>query len=106
MTDAATSLSSGTPAAEFTIDEAFVSRLLADQHPDLAHLPLRVVDAGWDNAMFRLGGGGIDCPRTTLAALSIKGIVSPCACAMPRWETGARLPVPMECLAVVDGGDG
>jgi aminoglycoside phosphotransferase (APT) family kinase protein len=47
--------SPGTPAAEWAIDAALVAGLLADQHPDLAHLPLRVVDAGWDNAMFRLG---------------------------------------------------
>jgi hypothetical protein len=28
----------GTPVAEFPIDSAFVSGLLAEQHPDLAHL--------------------------------------------------------------------
>jgi aminoglycoside phosphotransferase (APT) family kinase protein len=45
----------GTPAAEFLIDEALVHRLIAEQHADLAHLPLRAVGEGWDNAMFRLG---------------------------------------------------
>jgi aminoglycoside phosphotransferase (APT) family kinase protein len=45
----------GTPPAEFFIDSTFVSRLLAEQHPDLAHLPLQPIDVGWDNAMFRLG---------------------------------------------------
>ena len=49
------SFSIGTPSAEVAIDEVLVWRLLADQHPDLAHLPLRPVEAGWDNAMFRLG---------------------------------------------------
>ncbi|HEX5220869.1 MAG TPA: aminoglycoside phosphotransferase family protein [Verrucomicrobiae bacterium] len=45
----------GTPVADYVIDADLVSRLLSDQHPDLAHLPLQAVDAGWDNAMFRLG---------------------------------------------------
>jgi aminoglycoside phosphotransferase (APT) family kinase protein len=45
----------GTPAAEHVIDTDLVGRLLADQHPDLAQLPLAAIDAGWDNAMFRLG---------------------------------------------------
>lgn len=47
--------SAGTPAREFVVDESLVRRLLADQHPDLAALPLLPVEAGWDNAMFRLG---------------------------------------------------
>jgi hypothetical protein len=46
----------GTPADELDIDAALVYRLLAEQHPDLAHLPIEPVDAGWDNTMFRLGG--------------------------------------------------
>jgi aminoglycoside phosphotransferase (APT) family kinase protein len=45
----------GTPASELEIDTMLVSCLLKDQHPDLAHLPIYAVDAGWDNAMFRLG---------------------------------------------------
>ena len=59
----------GTPAAEFDIDRAFVAGLLADQHPDLAHLPLREVDAGWDNALFRLGEQlAVRLPRRAVAA--------------------------------------
>jgi aminoglycoside phosphotransferase (APT) family kinase protein len=55
--------------AEFAIDSAFVSSLLAEQHPDLAHLPLREIDAGWDNAMFRLGDHlAVRLPRRTAAA--------------------------------------
>lgn len=45
----------GTPAAEHVIDEELVAGLLAEQHPDLVALPLKKLDAGWDNAMFRLG---------------------------------------------------
>jgi aminoglycoside phosphotransferase (APT) family kinase protein len=59
----------GTPVAEFAIDTALVSGLLADQHPDLAELPLRVVDAGWDNALFRLGDHlAVRLPRRAAAA--------------------------------------
>ncbi|HKS56849.1 MAG TPA: aminoglycoside phosphotransferase family protein [Steroidobacteraceae bacterium] len=43
------------PAADIGIDEALVRSLLCEQHPDLASLPLREIDSGWDNAMFRLG---------------------------------------------------
>jgi aminoglycoside phosphotransferase (APT) family kinase protein len=59
----------GTPTAEFAIDSAFVTRLLADQHPDLAHLPVREVEAGWDNALFRLGDRlAVRLPRRAVAA--------------------------------------
>ncbi|MBK8323024.1 MAG: aminoglycoside phosphotransferase family protein [Betaproteobacteria bacterium] len=34
-----------------------MAALLAAQHPDLARLPLSLLDEGWDNAMFRLGEG-------------------------------------------------
>lgn len=53
--DAEASPSHGTPVAEYEIECAFVAKVVADQHPDLVHLPLRPIDAGWDNAMFRLG---------------------------------------------------
>jgi hypothetical protein len=45
----------GTPISEVEIDVALVYRLLENQHPDLKHLPIHLVDCGWDNAMFRLG---------------------------------------------------
>lgn len=43
------------PAADIEIDEPLVRSLLREQQPDLADLPLREIDSGWDNAMFRLG---------------------------------------------------
>jgi len=43
------------PAAEIAIDADLVRRLLLEQHPDLAHLPLTQAGEGWDNAVFRLG---------------------------------------------------
>jgi aminoglycoside phosphotransferase (APT) family kinase protein len=46
-----------------------VAALLADQHPDLADLSLRLVEAGWDNAMFRLGDElALRLPRRMAAA--------------------------------------
>ena len=40
---------------EIDITEDLVRDLLQDQHPDLAGLPLREVDGGWGNQMWRLG---------------------------------------------------
>lgn len=59
---------SGTPAAEIEIDTALARRLVADQHPDLADLPITPLAAGWDNAMFRLGGRlALRLPRRKIA---------------------------------------
>ncbi|MGL5063182.1 MAG: aminoglycoside phosphotransferase family protein, partial [Microcoleus sp.] len=59
----------GTPAAEVEIDAGLVKRLLARQHPDLQHLPVQFVDAGWDNALFRLGDRlAVRLPRRAIAA--------------------------------------
>lgn len=60
---------SRTPAAEVAIDADLVRSLLRHQHPDLAHLAVTPVDAGWDNAMFRLGDGlSVRLPRRQMAA--------------------------------------
>ena len=45
-------------ADELEIDEAFVRRLLTEQYPEWAELPLSHVEpAGTENAIFRLGDG-------------------------------------------------
>ena len=63
----------GTPISEFEIDVALVYRLLEDQHPDLAHLPIQLLDVGWDNAMFRLGDQwSVRLPRRKAAARLIE----------------------------------
>ena len=50
---------------ELAIDAHLVRRLLAEQLPDLAELPLRVVGRGTVNAMFRLGDDlAVRLPRT------------------------------------------
>lgn len=38
------------------IDAGLIRRLLEDQHPDLADLPLVLAAEGWDNQVWRLGG--------------------------------------------------
>nr|WP_274637521.1 aminoglycoside phosphotransferase family protein [Microbacterium bovistercoris] len=43
------------PEAEVEVDVALVRRLLRAQHPDLAGLPARIAENGWDNVMVRLG---------------------------------------------------
>lgn len=67
------SSSIGTPVTELEIDATLVYSLLEDQHPDLAHLPIHLVDAGWDNAMFRLGDQlSVRLPRRKVAATLIE----------------------------------
>ncbi|MBX9732351.1 MAG: aminoglycoside phosphotransferase family protein [Sphingomonas sp.] len=59
----------GTPTAEVEIDQELVQTLLQDQHADLADLPLVLLDAGWDNVMFRLGDAyTVRLPRRLVAA--------------------------------------
>ncbi|MFV9505578.1 MAG: aminoglycoside phosphotransferase family protein [Oscillochloridaceae bacterium umkhey_bin13] len=62
-------MSPGTPSADIVITLELVRGLLADQHPDLADLPLRLVDSGWDNQMVRLGDQlALRLPRRAVAA--------------------------------------
>ena len=43
------------PPREVELSAELAAALLADQHPDLAGLPIVHVEDGWDNVMFRLG---------------------------------------------------
>jgi aminoglycoside phosphotransferase (APT) family kinase protein len=84
----------GTPPAEFVIDRALVAGLLTEQHPNLAHLPLREVDAGWDNAIFRLGDRlAVRLPRRAAAAPLIFNEQT----WLPRLAARLSLPVPTPC---------
>jgi len=83
-----------TPKAEFIIDQALVRRLLSEQHPDLAHLPLRADDEGWDNAIFRLGDDlVVRLPRRAATATLIAN--------EQRWlpvlSRQVSLPIPTPC---------
>jgi aminoglycoside phosphotransferase (APT) family kinase protein len=83
-------LSDRGPTAELTIDVDLVRRLLLEQHPDLAHLPLTQTGEGWDNAVFRLGDDlAIRLPRrpATVALMENE----------QRWlpELAPRLPLPV-----------
>jgi aminoglycoside phosphotransferase (APT) family kinase protein len=57
------------PSQEIQIDIALVAALLAEQHPNLAMLPLRASESGFDNIMFRLGESfAVRLPRSPGAA--------------------------------------
>ncbi len=92
MDSSAATLSLGTPVAEFAIDSAFVAGLLADQHPDLADLPLQEMDAGWDNALFRLGEHlAVRLPRRAASA----PLIAREQTWLPRLADQLALPVPV-----------
>ncbi len=78
----------GHPAADLEIDEALIRALLAEQHPDLAALPIRMAAFGWDNAMARLGSDL--CVR-----LPRRGVAAFLALKEHRWlsELAPRLPL-------------
>ncbi|MBO3094821.1 aminoglycoside phosphotransferase family protein [Cellulomonas dongxiuzhuiae] len=60
------------PADEVPITPDVVAALLAEQHPDLAHLPLGRRYAGWDMAMYRLGEDlAVRLPRRAAAVGSM-----------------------------------
>jgi aminoglycoside phosphotransferase (APT) family kinase protein len=80
----------GTPVPEVAITLPLVRGLLEDQHPDLAHLPLQWVDAGFDNTMVRLGDRlAVRLPHRALAV--------PLAIHEHTWlpHLAPRLPLPI-----------
>jgi len=83
-------MASSTPRAEVLIDAEGVRALLAEQHPDLADLPIRLAASGWDNLMFRLGDRlSVRLPRRAVAARLLE--------TEQRWlpELAGRLPLPI-----------
>ena len=78
------------PAAEVQVSADLVRRLLADQHPDLARLPVEFLANGWDNELYRVGDALVArLPRRALGAQIIKN--------EQRWLPGLapRLPLPV-----------
>lgn len=78
------------PAAEVDVSVGLVERLLAEQMPDLAGLPLRLLANGWDNVLLRLGDDlVVRLPRRALAAALVDHEL--------RWlpTLAPRLPLPV-----------
>jgi aminoglycoside phosphotransferase (APT) family kinase protein len=78
------------PAADVEVSADLVRRLLADQHPDLARLPVEFLANGWDNELYRVGAGLVArLPRRALGAQIITN--------EQRWLPGLapRLPLPI-----------
>ncbi|MET8160064.1 aminoglycoside phosphotransferase family protein [Sphaerisporangium sp. NPDC005289] len=78
------------PAAEVEVSADLVRRLVAAQHPDLAHLPVEMMANGWDNVMFRVGDALVArLPRREVGARSLVH--------EQRWlpVLGPRLPLPV-----------
>ncbi|MEE3717169.1 aminoglycoside phosphotransferase family protein [Tumidithrix elongata RA019] len=83
--------SSGMPVSELQIDADLVRSLLEVQHPDLAHLPIHLMDSGWDNVMFRLGDElVVRLPRRKIAATPIANEQT----WLPRLADRLPIPVP------------
>lgn len=58
-----------TPRAECDIDTALITRLLAEQCPELSAMPLHGRTEGWDNVIVRLGDHlAVRFPRRAVAA--------------------------------------
>jgi aminoglycoside phosphotransferase (APT) family kinase protein len=79
-----------TPLAEVDVDGGLVRRLLVEQQPALAAMPLRIVANGWDNVIVQLGDDYmVRLPRRELAAQLILN--------EQLWlpELAPRLPLPI-----------
>ena len=76
------------PAADVEVSADLVRRLLSDQHPDLARLPVEFLANGWDNELYRVGDGLVArLPRRALGAQIIKN--------EQRWLSGLAPVLPL-----------
>lgn len=82
----------GSPDAEVHIDEELVRALLRDQVADLADLPLRFIEEGFDNVTYRLGDDkAVRIPRRAIAA----GLIANEQQWLSVLAPGLPLPVPV-----------
>ena len=79
-----------TPPAEVNITKSLIQKLLQSQHPDLADLPIKMVDAGWDNEMYRLG-------NDLVLRLPRRKVAVPFLLNEQKWlpQLASRLPLPI-----------
>lgn len=92
----------GRPRSEIAVTAALVAVLVADQHPQFAHLPVAFSGEGWDNFTFRLGDDlAIRLPRRQA---SVELLVNE-----QRWlaiaAEAVALPVPTPVAIGVAGAD-
>lgn len=78
------------PKIEVDVDARLARALLADQHPDLADLPLHGRVHGWDNVTWRLGD-------ELAVRFPVRAVSAPLVEREHRWLAGLarRLPVPV-----------
>src|ERR1700744_290868 len=80
------------PGADVDVTPDLARALLRDQHPDLAELPVVLVETGWDNAMLRLGDDlALRLPRRAVAA----GLIETEQRWLPDLAPSLPLPVPV-----------
>lgn len=90
------------PQSEVTIDEQLVKRLLRDQFPEFANLPIRFLDAGWDNESYRIGEHYIArLPRRQLAVELLQNEIS----WLPRLKDQIPIPIPFPVKIGQPGND-
>jgi len=93
---------SSTPAAEVDVSDDLVRALLTSQVPDLAGLPLRLVETGWDNFTYRLGPAFVvRLPRRAVGAILIEREQT----WLPRLAPQLPLPTPVP-IHVGEPGEG
>ena len=91
---------SSSPPAEVDVTPELVRALLRDQHADLADLPIRLLDAGWDNVMLRIGDGLLArLPRRAIAEALLKNEQA----WLPRLAPSLPLPIPAPLRTGVPG---
>ena len=86
----------GVPAADWPVDARLARRLLREQFPELAGLPLRRIGSGWDTVVYRLGPDlSVRIPRRALGSQLVL--------TEQRWLPGLApllplpVPVPVRC---------
>jgi len=79
------------PKAEIKIDKPLIQKLLKTQFPQLAHLKIEFLDAGWDNENYRLGADYIiRLPRRQLAAQLLLNEIN----WLPNLQKKLSIPIP------------